>query len=291
MSVAEGEIPQDTTISCGMLGDQPCMRLLWGGVWTAETRDGHMAFDPGKEGITLYFGSQTRYMPITVTGSYKALTIHLATGAPTVLGGPEQIELTDRVLIHEELAGHGKLTRKIPLDKDYEGWMQALEGEMRKFLDKTDRRMPDPLAAAFERECLVSPDFSVSDFAAAHGVSTRTVERTVLRDFGVSPTMSLRRARALDMAAVLLDVGSPTEENEIRLRYFDQSHLIREIRHFFGMKPSELSGRKHPFLSLNMESRQRRRLQAYEELAQLEERGVAPWRERGTGPFLPDNLA
>lgn len=282
--MAEAEIPACTKISCGMLGDQPCMRLLWGGVWTAETRDGHQVFEPGEEGITLYFGAQSRYMPISVTGSYRAITIHLATGAPTVLAGPPQVDLIDRIAIHEEIVGHGKLTSKVDLDKDYEGWMQSLEVQLRKFLGKLDNRKPDPLSVAFERECLVAPDFSVSEFAAAHRVSTRTVERTVLRDFGVSPTLVLRRARALDMAAALLDVASPDEEAEIRLRYFDQSHLIREIRRFFGMKPSELVGRRHPFLSLNMESRQRRRLQAYAEIAREEESGVAPWRDRGFGP-------
>lgn len=284
ISVAEGELPEGSTVSCGMLGDQPCFRLLWGGVWTAETRDGHRVFDPGDKGITLYFGTQSRYMPITVTGSYKCVTLHLATGAPAVLAGPPQIDLIDRIIIHEELVGHGKLTTKIALEEDYEGWMQALERQLRKFLDKNGRRMPDPLSAAFERECLVSPDFSIGDFADAHSVSTRTVERTVLRDFGLSPSLVLRRARALDMAAALLDVARPDEENEIRLRYYDQSHLIREIRHFFGMKPSELSGRQHPFLSLNMESRQRRRLKAQLELAEEEQRGIMPWRQRSSLP-------
>ncbi|QPC98591.1 helix-turn-helix domain-containing protein [Qipengyuania soli] len=284
LSVAEGELPEGATVSCGMLGDQPCMRLLWGGVWTAETRDGHMVFDPGEKGITLYFGPQSRYMPISVTGSYRALTMHLATGAPAVLAGPTQIDLLDRIEVHEDIVGHGKLTSKIPLEQDYECWMQALEEQLRKFLDATGRRLPDPLSASFERECIVAPDFTISEFAAAHGVSTRTVERAVRRDFGVSPTFALRRARALDMAAALLDVAEPGAENEIRLRYFDQSHLIREIRHFFGMKPSELSGRKHPLLSLNMESRQRRRMQALAELEEEGRRGVIPWRERSTPP-------
>lgn len=285
ISVAEGEIPDGTTISCGMLGDQPCMRLLWGGVWTAQTRDGLKVFDPGEQGITLYFGAQTGFMPISVTGSYKAVTMHLATGAPAVLGGPPQIELVDRVLVHDEIVGHGKLTAKIPLEEDYEGWMLGLEVQMRKFLSYTERRLPDPLSGSFERECLVSPDFAVGEFAAAHSVSTRTVERAVLRDFGVSPTFVLRRARALDMAAALLDVARPDEENEIRLRYYDQSHLIREIRYFFGMTPGELSGRTHPFLTLNMESRQRRRALAQRELAEAEQQGIAPWRDRSQGPF------
>ena len=49
-----------------------------------------------------------------------------------------------------------------------------------------------------------------------------------------------RRARALDMAAVLLGVALEEEEQELRLRYFDQSHLIREMRHYFDMTPGQL---------------------------------------------------
>jgi AraC-like DNA-binding protein len=279
ISVAEGELPTDHTVSCGMLGDQACLRLLWGGVWTADTADGHQVFDPGVDGITLYFGPQTRYTPISVTGSYRAITIHLTTGAPPVLGGPSQHELRDRIIVHDDLVGHGKLTGKVPKRRDYEAWMEAVEQQLRKFLDTTERPDTDPLTATFERECLAAPDFAISDFAEANGVSVRTLERAVRRDFGISPKLVQRRARALDMAATLLGVARPEEEPDMRLRYFDQSHLIREMRHFFGMRPTDLISRPHPFLSLNMESRQRRRLKALEELEELEANGAAPWRD------------
>lgn len=277
--MAEGQLPSDLTVRCGMLGDQACLRLIWGGIWTAETRDGHEVFDPGTEGISLYFGPQTRYMPISVTGSYTVITVHVTTGAPPVLGGPSQAELRDRVIVHEDLIGHGKLTRKVPIQGTYDAWMNAVEQQLRRFLDTTKRRAPDPLAAAFERECLASPDFGIADFAASAGVSKRTLERAVQRDFGMAPKLVQRRARALDMAATLLGVARPEEEPEMRLRYFDQSHLIREMRDFFGMPPTDLASGAHPFLRLNLESRQRRRLKALEELEILEANGAAPWRD------------
>lgn len=279
IGIAEGEMPPDVTVPCGILGDQAYIRLLWGGTWTAETLDGHQVFEPGEHGITLYCGTQTRLMPITVTGSYKMLTIHLTTGAPPVLAGPSQTELRDRIINHDKLVGHGKLTTKIPIDRPYEEWVVAAEEQLRRFLATTSRQLPDPLSVAFERECLASPDFAISDFAAAQGVSSRTLERSIKRDFGIAPRLVQRRARALDMAAVLLGVARPEEEPEMRLRYFDQSHLIREIRRFFDMRPSDLIKGDHPFLRLSIESRQRRRLKALEELEALEASGVAPWRD------------
>ena len=284
IAISEGVLPDDLHVPCGMLGDQACMRLLWGGTWTADTLDGHQVFEPGEEGITLYFGPQTRYMPISVTGSYKAITIHLRTGAPPKLGGPSQAELRDRIIVHEEFVGHGKLTSKVPIENDYESWFLAVETQLRRFLATTTRRLPDALSVDFERECLVQPDFAICDFAAGHGVTGRTLERTIKRDFGMSPKLVQRRARALDMAATLLGVGRPEEEPDIRLRYFDQSHLIREMHKFFGMRPGQLLTGAHPFLRLNIESRQRRRLKALEELEALEASGVAPWRDPSAEP-------
>ncbi|MBX7494491.1 AraC family transcriptional regulator [Qipengyuania sp. 6B39] len=284
IAISEGELPADLTVNCGMLGDQACIRLLWGGTWTAETLDGHQVFEAGEAGTTLYFGPQTRYMPISVTGSYKAITVHLRTGAPPKLGGPSQTVLRDRIVVHEDIVGHGKLTSKIPIDADYESWFIAVEHQLRKFLDTTARRLPDPVSAAFERECLASPDFAIGDFAQAHGLMPRTLERTIKRDFGMSAKLVQRRARALDMAATLLGVAPADDEPEARLRYFDQSHLIREMHKFFGMRPSELLSGAHPFLRLNIESRERRKLKALEELEQLEADGVAPWRDPAAEP-------
>ena len=279
ISVAEGDIPDGTTVSCRMLGDQACLRLVWGDTWTAQTLDGPQVFVPGETGITLYFGTQTRAMPISVTGSYKIVTVHLTTGAPPVLGGPSQAVLTDRIIIHEELVGHGHLTSKVPTTAPYEDWILAVEAQLRVFLSTTSRKLPDPISVGFERECLASPDFAIGDFADANGISCRTLERTVKRDFGISPKLVQRRARALDMAATLLGVARPEDEPEARLRYFDQSHLIREMRRFFGMRPGELVNGPHPFLRMTIETRQRRRLKALEELEAIEASGVAPWRD------------
>lgn len=284
MIVAEGELPPKLKVSCGMLGDQACLRLLWGGTWTAETTDGYQVFEPGEDGITLYFGTQTRRMPISVTGSYKVMTIQLTTGAPSVLGGPPQVEIRDRILRFDDLVGHGRLTKRIDTTASYEHWISSIEAQMRRFLKTRSGDRPNPLSLAFERQFLAAPHFAISGFAEAHGVSTRTLERTIARDFGISPKFVQRRARALDMAAHLLGVGRPEEEPEMRLRYFDQSHLIREIRMFFGMSPTELVVGPHPLLRLNLESRQLRRLRALEELEAQFSGAAAPWRDPSTEP-------
>lgn len=280
-NVAEGELPADKTVRCGMLGDQPCIRLLWGGDWTAETADGHMVFKPGEKGITLFFGPQTRHMPISVTGSFRNISIYLKNGIGSSMGFASGADVLDRVVILGEAIEGGDLTRKIAIADDYSCWIEGVEAELRTLAPRFDVAAPHWLTRQFDLECLASPDFSVSEFARAHGASVRTLERKVKRDFGITPKQVQRRARALDMAASLLGVVLPEEKLDMELRYFDQSHLIREMRHFFAMRPSELTGGKHPLLRLNVESRQARR---FDVLNRPAAREPAPWRDPASEP-------
>ena len=286
ISAAEGELAPEKTVRCGMLGDHACIRILFGGTWTAQTADGPMVFAPGTRGMTLYFGPQTRYMPISVTGSYKVLTLTLAAGAPPVLGLPGQAAMLDRIVDHGVLPGGGDLGRSVPIDRPYARWIEAVEAELRHFVARTSPKRPDPVVTAFERACLMRPDFRITDFAASQAASKRTVERAVKRSFGLTPKQVLRRARALDTAARLLGVALPDEEAAMELRYYDQSHQSREVRRFFGMTPGELARGGHPMLRLNIELRQSRRLLM---LAKAGEPAQRPWRDPEAEPRIDED--
>lgn len=262
LGVSQLDLPDDHVLEGGMLTDHACIRIITGGKWTAETADGPMILDPGEEGMALFFGPQSRYMKLSVDGSFRVLTLHMRAGAMTGLGGFDQAEARDRIYDHDELVGHGKLASRFDPAASDEEWMDAMEFELHRFVERNAMRFPDALTIAFERASLSHPEMSIKDFAEEQGVSSRTLERTVLRDYGLSPKKVLRRARALDMAAALLGVVDPDEEQELQLRYFDQSHLIKEMRHFFGMTPGELSNNPHPLLRNNLEIRQSRRLEA-----------------------------
>ena len=77
------------------------------------------------------------------------------------------------------------------------------------------------------------------------------------------------------MASQLLGVAAPDEADELALRFFDQSHLIREFTHYFGMTPQQLVQRPNPLLRITLEGRQARRL---EELERLAPGAAKPWR-------------
>lgn len=75
---------------------------------------------------------------------------------------------------------------------------------------------------------------------ASIGASPRQVQRVSRRYFGVAPAQVLKRFRAL-RATILL--ARPEIDDAIRDRlmmtYFDQAHLIRDIRRYTGRTPTQ----------------------------------------------------
>jgi len=82
----------------------------------------------------------------------------------------------------------------------------------------------------------------VDDLVAASGMSARSVERMTKRFYGVSPKMLARKYRALRTASALAR-GDKMDEAALAEAFYDQSHLIREVKQFAGATPGKLS---HP---------------------------------------------
>jgi len=280
-SATDAELPLGAKIDDGMFNDHTCLRIMFGGRWTAETRDGPRVFEPGEAGKSLYFGPQSRMLRISVEGRFKVITTVFAPGTATVVGNPPQVELVDRIFDFDEMVGHGQLSTRFDPMGHPQQWLETFEDELRRFIAQDEIRAPDPLTIAFERQLLTNPVFKLREFAKRHDIASRTLERTILRDYGLTPRQVRRRARALDMAAALLGVAMEDEEAALRLRYFDQSHQIREIRHFFDCTPGQLQSEPHPLLRLNLEVRQARRVR---ELALLPPDTIQPWRDPDSEP-------
>jgi AraC-like DNA-binding protein len=84
-------------------------------------------------------------------------------------------------------------------------------------------------------------DPAVGDLYAATDVSPRQLQRICRRFFGVAPAQVLKRFRALRAAMVLSQPGiSEKLFDELMATYFDQAHLIRDIRRYTGRTPTIL---------------------------------------------------
>ena len=80
---------------------------------------------------------------------------------------------------------------------------------------------------------------SVNDLVSRSGLSSRQVARLTNRIYGASPKYLARKFRALRCAAeIALDQQQWTEM--VDGIFYDQSHFIREIRHFIGLTPNQL---------------------------------------------------
>ena len=84
---------------------------------------------------------------------------------------------------------------------------------------------------------------SVDDLYAAVDLGQRQVQRLCRRYYGVPPAQLVKRYRAI-RAAMLLAHGELSEElrDEVLSSYFDQAHLIHDIRRYTGRTPKGLIG-------------------------------------------------
>lgn len=281
IGVTSVSLPEGHSISCGTFGEQPILRMIYGARWTAQTADGVQKFAPGDDGLALYFGPCTKLMRLTVHGSFRVVSINFAPGGSQGLGLPPVEETGDRILPFDCFTRQALPLPGYAPDDDVGSWLDRVDDQVAAELAAARLASPHPVLHDFETLCLTDPGGSLDDFAQDHGMTRRTLERIVGRDFGVSPGFAMRRARALDMAAALLKVAAQEEEDDIALRYFDQSHLTREMHQLFDTTPGRLRKGIHPLLSITMEIRQSRRLELLERLHDGEPR---PWRDPDAEP-------
>jgi len=265
------DAPANYALSCGIFSDAAMLRIQLRGDWTAETAEGRR--EMGR--AALYFGPQTLRMPITVKGSFTSVGLSFRAGACHALGGVKLDTMCDRLaplemlgLCSEEWMG------LFSEGGSPEEWCEAMEAAMRGLITRCGAAEPDPVAAAVEAAAFTNPEITVARLAEQCGTEQRKLERLVRRDFGLPPKQVLRRARALDMASHLRGVADHDEAEALALRYYDQSHLIREFTALFGMSPRQFVDSPQPLITLSLETRQARRLEMIERIAPGD---IRPW--------------
>lgn len=81
-----------------------------------------------------------------------------------------------------------------------------------------------------------------SDLYGSLDMSERQIQRLVKRFFGLAPSRLRRRYRAIRAATLLADPDlSEGRRTEVLQSFYDQAHMIKEIREFTGRTPSLLS--------------------------------------------------
>ncbi len=273
--VSSVKMPEDHEVNCHLLSDMATIRIQLEGDWSAEHVDGPIQGDAK----AFYFGPQTQAMPVRVRGSFTSIGLALMPGAGYTITRRKASDFANRIVKVEEVGlPENVVLSALGPSNSPEGWLEALETSARAFLCGAQAPRPPEISARFERLTLTDPTTSVSAFAEEEGISMRQLERICERDFGMTPKKVMRRARALDMAAHLRGVADRSEEDEATLRYYDQSHMVREFTELFGLTPRQFRETPQPLMTLALESRQSRRLAVLDRIGAGDAR---PWRKGG----------
>lgn len=115
---------------------------------------------------------------------------------------------------------------------------------------------PTPEVRAVDRALRLRPA-TVEAFAAAAGLTDRTLHRVCRRVFGFSPKRLLRRERFLDaLGQARSAVGMPVNAI-LGEAYYDQSHFYRDFRDFMAMSPRVYFSAPRPLMAAAAEAQVR----------------------------------
>jgi len=113
-------------------------------------------------------------------------------------------------------------------------------------------------AAAFVRKVDTwlagSPSPDMEELVVATDLSRRQVERKCKALYGAPPKLLARKYRAL-RAAVALVTDSESVDDLIARGFYDQSHLIREVKQFTGHTPRQIKAEPSLLSQLTIERR------------------------------------
>jgi len=92
-------------------------------------------------------------------------------------------------------------------------------------------------------DCIESDITSVSSVAKQLGISTRSLQRLIKTQTGMTPTFWLALARARKTARALL-VSNDLNDVAFNFSFADQAHMSREIKRWFNLTPLQIKSSK-----------------------------------------------
>jgi len=147
----------------------------------------------------------------------------------------------DATLSAGDILGADALAR---IERAMEGGAEAVIAALGEVIGAADRgpvaaHMPTIKAIAAWLAGSFNP--ALESLHRSSPVASRQLQRVSRRYYGVPPAQLAKRVRAIRAAMLLAnpDLPEPMRE-EVLGAYFDQAHLIRDIRRFTGRKPSDL---------------------------------------------------
>ncbi len=206
--------------------------------------EGSLRFADGHEQASLkifIIGPTTGMTKVSIKGPVHVFGCGLLPAGWAALLGIEASTLVNRVVDATELFGQGlhevadRLRVAPTLDEKV-----AIASTLAHELMCGNRSTAFDFTRMVDDWLTSSPSPEVDDLVASSGVSRRQVERNCKRFYGSPPKVLARKYRALK-AAIAIARHEAVPNDMLDNGFYDQSHFIREIKHFTGVTPKRIA--------------------------------------------------
>lgn len=251
--VFHADLPDEAVLVDKLLSETAFIRILLNGDWSAEMTPDHWV----NFGRVPLMGPNAIPWRVRVRGAFLVVGISFRPSGWSGLFTQPASEIADHAVPLADMWGSlaDRLYEEVTAAAGDDGIVQAIERILRERLAVLRGPPPAVAMAAFEQIARANSTSLVAEAARQLGLSIRQFERQCHATFGHSPKVILRRSRFLDMAQALRGFSEPSAEQLAALRYFDQSHLNREFRHFFQLTPGQFEKTVTPLFTAGLKLR------------------------------------
>lgn len=201
-------------------------------------------------------GPTSGAMRVRCVGPVWVLGMGITASGWAALIGNDASSMLNRVIDATGLFGGPRLraaSAALRVASDIPTRFAITEQLMRELVSGGDRG-----ATAFVRQVDAwlagSPSPEMDDLVVATKLSRRQVERKCKALYGAPPKLLARKYRAL-RAAVALVSDSESVDDLIARGFYDQSHLIREVKQFTGHTPRQIKAEPSLLAQLTISQR------------------------------------
>jgi AraC-like DNA-binding protein len=188
----------------------------------------------------LVAGAMTRPLVVHDLSPSSYLGVRFRPGVAGVLFGLPASQLTnERPLLSDVWAGSDALTEALALAGDTFGRVRVLSAAIARRLLAAPAGPPAVVTTAAERLAATRGKVAIRALAAELGVTRQHLARLFAAHVGLSPKMLARIIRArgvVDRARGASDVD--WSSLALEAGYYDQSHLIGELKELTGLAPT-----------------------------------------------------
>lgn len=225
--------------------DRPQLRIIIQGA-------GHYIFPDGRAYVSrpvMLHGPSTGPFVARGTGPVDAYGVGLMPAAWGTLMGPDAENSVDCAVDAEALFGDRatRLYDDIRAAPDIDARFALIVEFIREVREAACDGAPVHFIRIMDAWLEEGGEADVAILSEKTGLSRRQVERLSKRYYGMPPRSLARKYRAVRTMAALAR-GDDIDELGLGSQYYDQSHLIREMKRFAGLTPQQIKKRQSALL-------------------------------------------